>query len=543
MSSMEKSKKKSLKKAMKGQITTFSQYEQCILSGIHAKSDILFLHDKTRINCRHDVNITELRDLLISIFIDKPPPKFFEVKNRPFIRHVVIIHLSECDDPNALQGLSPMLFSSFPILTTRVSCGSNATNQYTPLTKKLLTIDSDETDNNNTINTNSNNNTNINSNNTISTASRLSSLSEASRLLAHLPRMQCVQSYDIDNNSNNDVNDNNDNNNGEVEVEEPGENGFIQTLSCHSEEWKLLGGGEYYNNKNDNNDYNKNVKKKNYNDEDGNSNNNTTSTNAANDDATNVDDELLPMNMVAIDCEMCDTSQGLELTRISLVNANGVVLLDTLVLPDSPITDYRTQWSGISASTMKGVNIRLLQVQLELLRIIKSDTLLIVNSALVWNGADKTRLMRMCTGGTANAISCTSNEAVIKKSIQFINNNNNNNNKHGLNSSSNNIRKQSLLYLNLHYEELYKIDKSPLLSSIDNIKQALQNLEEEAIIIITNQMSLRNIDKLMKQRRVCSTSLCASTWSVEQENELKKLLVEANYGQMCFTMIHKSELK
>ncbi|KAF2231558.1 exonuclease [Viridothelium virens] len=48
-------------------------------------------------------------------------------------------------------------------------------------------------------------------------------------------------------------------------------------------------------------------------------------------------------DIIAMDCEMCKTGEDtLELTRISLVGWDGKVLMDQLVKPDNPITDYLT---------------------------------------------------------------------------------------------------------------------------------------------------------------------------------------------------------
>ncbi len=40
----------------------------------------------------------------------------------------------------------------------------------------------------------------------------------------------------------------------------------------------------------------------------------------------------------------CETSQGIEATRISIVDKNGTVLFDQLILPRNPIVDYKTEF-------------------------------------------------------------------------------------------------------------------------------------------------------------------------------------------------------
>lgn len=58
--------------------------------------------------------------------------------------------------------------------------------------------------------------------------------------------------------------------------------------------------------------------------------------------------------VVAMDCEMV----GLEplgesgLARCSLVNVQGTVLYDKFIRPEGAITDYRTQFSGITPQHM-----------------------------------------------------------------------------------------------------------------------------------------------------------------------------------------------
>ena len=84
--------------------------------------------------------------------------------------------------------------------------------------------------------------------------------------------------------------------------------------------------------------------------------------------------------VVAVDCEMCDTSRGLELTRLSLLDGNGKVILDTLVKPYDEITNYREQFSGINAALLSPVSVRFEQAQLAFLRAVSSKTILVGHS-------------------------------------------------------------------------------------------------------------------------------------------------------------------
>ncbi|XP_051548786.1 apoptosis-enhancing nuclease [Myxocyprinus asiaticus] len=54
--------------------------------------------------------------------------------------------------------------------------------------------------------------------------------------------------------------------------------------------------------------------------------------------------------LVALDCEMVGTGPGgqySEVARCSIVNYYGGVIYDKYILPQQPVTDYRTRWSGI----------------------------------------------------------------------------------------------------------------------------------------------------------------------------------------------------
>lgn len=86
-------------------------------------------------------------------------------------------------------------------------------------------------------------------------------------------------------------------------------------------------------------------------------------------------------HVISIDCEMCKAEDDqLVLTRISLVDWNGNVVLDELVKPEVAIKDYLTQWSGITAAMLRDITTTLSDIQKELLKLITPRTILIGHS-------------------------------------------------------------------------------------------------------------------------------------------------------------------
>ncbi|XP_020729432.2 RNA exonuclease 5 isoform X2 [Odocoileus virginianus] len=84
--------------------------------------------------------------------------------------------------------------------------------------------------------------------------------------------------------------------------------------------------------------------------------------------------------LFGLDCEMCLTSKGRELTRISLVAEGGDCVMDELVKPDNKIVDYLTSFSGITKKILNPVTTKLKDVQRQLKMLLPPDAVLVGHS-------------------------------------------------------------------------------------------------------------------------------------------------------------------
>ncbi|XP_077331948.1 RNA exonuclease 1 homolog isoform X1 [Lithobates pipiens] len=82
----------------------------------------------------------------------------------------------------------------------------------------------------------------------------------------------------------------------------------------------------------------------------------------------------------ALDCEMCYTTKGLELTRVTVINSQLKVVYDTFVQPDNKIVDYNTRFSGVTEEDLENTQITLRDVQAVLLCMFSCDTILLGHS-------------------------------------------------------------------------------------------------------------------------------------------------------------------
>jgi DNA polymerase III epsilon subunit-like protein len=82
-------------------------------------------------------------------------------------------------------------------------------------------------------------------------------------------------------------------------------------------------------------------------------------------------------NLFGMDCEMVDTVVGKELARVSLIDHLGRVLYDSVVIPENEITDYITQYSGITAKMIRECKTSFKEAQKHILSYLDEKSILV----------------------------------------------------------------------------------------------------------------------------------------------------------------------
>lgn len=86
-------------------------------------------------------------------------------------------------------------------------------------------------------------------------------------------------------------------------------------------------------------------------------------------------------NVLTVDCEMISTSEErFALARVSFIDWDGNVVLDELVKPPGTVTDYLTQYSGITKEMMEPVTQTLAELQAKLKDVLTPRTILLGHS-------------------------------------------------------------------------------------------------------------------------------------------------------------------
>mmetsp|Transcript_6312 Transcript_6312/g.9569 ORF Transcript_6312/g.9569 Transcript_6312/m.9569 type:complete len:572 (-) Transcript_6312:104-1819(-) len=112
---------------------------------------------------------------------------------------------------------------------------------------------------------------------------------------------------------------------------------------------------------------------------------------------------------IAIDCEMCETQHPetkmknpKALCRVSIVNADqpDEVLLDTLVKPEWPVSDYRTRINGISKENLADVKFTLAHAQAFMAALCSENTVIVGQA--VHNDLVAMQMEHYCIADSAN---------------------------------------------------------------------------------------------------------------------------------------------
>ncbi|XP_055942914.1 putative exonuclease GOR isoform X2 [Argiope bruennichi] len=85
----------------------------------------------------------------------------------------------------------------------------------------------------------------------------------------------------------------------------------------------------------------------------------------------------LQFRIYALDCEMSYTTEGLEVTRIGVVDIDGCTVYDSYVKPKNKILDYNTLYSGVEKRHLEHVKITIDDVKEILNGFIHEDTILV----------------------------------------------------------------------------------------------------------------------------------------------------------------------
>lgn len=76
---------------------------------------------------------------------------------------------------------------------------------------------------------------------------------------------------------------------------------------------------------------------------------------------------------------MVMNGSNFELARTSIMNFQGELIYDQFFKPDT-ITNYNTQFSGITEETLRNVNKKIVDLHTDLEKIINKDTILVGHS-------------------------------------------------------------------------------------------------------------------------------------------------------------------
>lgn len=90
---------------------------------------------------------------------------------------------------------------------------------------------------------------------------------------------------------------------------------------------------------------------------------------------------MKPNRMLSVDCEMVLCHDGTEeVVEVCVVDKKLKVKLKSLVKPNKPVADYRTEITGVSAEDLEGVTCSLTDIQRSMKKLLSNETILVGHS-------------------------------------------------------------------------------------------------------------------------------------------------------------------
>jgi len=81
--------------------------------------------------------------------------------------------------------------------------------------------------------------------------------------------------------------------------------------------------------------------------------------------------------LIGVDCEMCMTTGGSQLSYVALIREDLEILYKSFVLTDDPVTNYLTQYSGVYMHDLSSLTTTLADVQKAIREILPKDCILV----------------------------------------------------------------------------------------------------------------------------------------------------------------------
>lgn len=111
-----------------------------------------------------------------------------------------------------------------------------------------------------------------------------------------------------------------------------------------------------------------------------------------------INSNVYKISVLALDCEMVSTTQGLEIAALTVVNHLCEVVYETLVQPEGCILNYNTTFSGLTPNDLRGVTTKLADVHAKLMSLIGIRTILVGHG--LHNDSLRLRLLHGCVADT-----------------------------------------------------------------------------------------------------------------------------------------------